>query len=234
MDRAGTNIDALLAGLSKAGFDQVGIADGAPHDRVLPGCRSVVVVGHGGPALFAAFVDEADRWLDRDHPLDAFVRARIRAITPLGLGGRWVWCAADEALPVDFRGLALAAGLGYPSRLGLVLSPEVGPWLALRAVWFTDAAISPTGPRVGSAPCDACPGPCATACPGTAFRPAFTLGACMEHRAAGGCLTGCDARAACPIGASHRYPADQIRYHTDPVATRREWAATGGASGRRR
>ena len=43
--------------------------------------------------------------------------------------------------------------------------------------------------------------------------------ACLPWQAANTtCAWGCLARAACPVGAAHRYAADQHRYHHTPSA----------------
>ncbi len=35
------------------------------------------------------------------------------------------------------------------------------------------------------------------------------LRACASHRHGGGCVSGCDVRRACPVGAQHRYDPDE-------------------------
>ncbi|HMV66403.1 MAG TPA: hypothetical protein PKA64_06100, partial [Myxococcota bacterium] len=137
-------IEPLAAPLRRIGVDVVGVADGAAWQRVLPGCRSVVVFASGGDALWRAWLGHlAGRpaEIDLPHPLDAFVRSALPADTG---EVRWLPCAADAPLQVDFRALALAAGLGWRSRLDLVLHPTHGPWLGLRAAAFTTAALRPT------------------------------------------------------------------------------------------
>jgi epoxyqueuosine reductase len=198
-----------LERLRRIGVQLHGVADGSGWAHVLPGCRSVVVVGSGGRALWDALVARELRGPD---PLDALV---AEAVLEVGdQGGRWVRCAADEPEPVDFRRLALAAGLGWPSRLGLVLHPVYGPWFALRAAWFTREVLPPTGPLPEPGPCGGCDAPCRSSCPVRAPDPAgFAIGACIAHRRSGACATACDARRACPVGAAHRYPAEQERYH---------------------
>ena len=69
-------------------------------------------------------------------------------------------------------------------------------------------------------PCDHCPDkPCLTTCPAGAVRPeAFDVPACRGHlrsrQGQGGCMvSGCLARAACPVGAGCRYNDAQLRFH---------------------
>ena len=224
------DLPALQEALAPAGLNAIGVADGARWQAQLPGCRSVVVVGSGGPALFAAF----QRWLaaaperlqEHAHPLDAFVAAHLSAVDPPGWQGaadrRWAPCAADGPR-VDFRRLAVDAGLGWLSRTGLLLHPEHGLWLGLRAALFTTAELAPTGPLTGPGPCGGCPAPCMQACPGGAMVRSPTPGnpsawdwqACRDFRVDQPCRARCDVRNACPEGAASRYPALAQHYHND-------------------
>lgn len=189
---------------------------------MLPGCRSVVVFGNGGPAMWRAFLDQHRGARLSQHPLDDWVQAAIERADPSPDSARiWVRAAATEDRFVDFRPLAVAAGLGWSSRLGLVLHPRFGPWMGLRAACFTTEALTPTGPLPSASPCAACPAPCATACPGAAISQdaaverAFDIGACArQHQVADTCATRCGARAACPEGSAHAYSPLQQHYHS--------------------
>ena len=113
-----------------------------------------------------------------------------------------------EAPPrrIAMQRLAQVAGLAGLSESHLCVHPEFGPWIALRAavVFDTDGEAS----TPASVPCD-----CAVGC-----QPALT--AALD---AGEPKTGTDVatnwhawlavRDACPVGQSHRYSAQQIRYH---------------------
>jgi hypothetical protein len=222
----------LLPALHADGLNVTGVAPGAAWGHVLPGCRSVLVVGSGGPALFARF----EAWLGGDptrlsrhpHPLDRFVAGRVAAADPAGAAGtpdrRWAFCAA-EGPPIDFRRLAVEAGLGWLSRTGLLLHPEHGLWLGLRAALFTTAALAPSARLTGAGPCGPCPAPCLPACPGGAMTrlptpdnpSAWDWGACASFRADQPCRARCDVRNACPEGAASRYPDRAQAYHTDPA-----------------
>ena len=108
----------------------------------------------------------------------------------------------------DFVALGRAAGLGWPSRLGLLLHPERGPWIHLRgALLLPFDAGEGDGPLAGSGPCPACPAPCSTACPAAAPRSAgFDVARCgATRRTEPGCAHRCDARRACPVGEAHAY-----------------------------
>lgn len=207
--------------LAAIGCQAWGVADGGPWQSWLPGCRAVAVVGSGGPALWRAAVERGPR----PDPVDGLVRSVVEGLTA-GPERRWVRIAGDVENQPDARTLAIAAGLGWPSRLGLVLHPTWGPWLGLRAVVFTTDALPVTGPLDAPAPCDSCAAPCSAACPAGALAPTWRADRCLPHRATHAtCDGGCLARAACPVGAAHAYDAVAHRYHQHPPSRARILAA---------
>lgn len=227
----------LVAALGAAGLQAVGVADVAAWDAqvgperrsaaLLPGARSILVFGSGGRALWDALVADVRahpaHLAQEEHPLDAYVRRAVLAADP-ALGDvrrRWFFAAADAELHLDFRLLASLAGLGGRSRLGLLLHPEFGLWLGLRAAVFLDAAL-PVSPPPDPDPCAGCPAPCIPACPGGAFVDgAWDVGRCSAfHDASAACASTCHSRLACPRGAEHRYPPDELVYHYDRRAGR--------------
>jgi epoxyqueuosine reductase len=229
---------AAIAALGPAGLQRWGVAR-VEGPAPLPGARSALVFASGGPALWQGFVDAltADhaRLREEAHPLDAHIARLLRAADPAPPPSRlWVRCAADEPTFVDFRPLAAAAGLGWPSRLGLLLHPDDGPWIGLRAACFTTEALPPTGPQPGPGPCAGCPAPCVAACPVGAVPRAdgarFEISACAAHRTTGGCPQSCAARNACPEGAPSRYPPEAQAYHEDRARGRAALAARLGVN----
>lgn len=210
--------DTVLPALAEVGLNAVGVT--TPDDTARAwGARSAVVFGSGGPRLWAAFLAavEADPTVltGHAHPLDRFVARAILRADPTPTGREWVRCAFDAERFVDFRPLAEGAGLGWASRLGLLLHPQHGPWMGLRAVCFSPQALPPTGPLPGAGPCAGCAAPCATACPTSAVSAgvAFDIQACSRHKLAGSCVDRCAARNACPEGAGSRYPPLEQHYH---------------------
>lgn len=210
----------------QSGLNLCGVADGAPWQEVLPGCRSVLVFASGGTALWSAMLTDLKahprHLADEANPLDAFVQRGLQAVDPHPPASRrWVRCAADADIMVDFRSLAVAAGLGWPSRLGLLIHPSHGLWLGLRAACFTTDSIPPTGPRAGSGPCEGCPAPCVSACPAGAVSDgplgpagAWDVQRCAHfHQSSSQCERTCHSRVACPEGAPHRYSDAQRAYH---------------------
>lgn len=231
-------LDALSLALAPAGLNLVGVASAAAYDAsvpeargsagLLPGARSILVVASGGPSLWHAFVADLRRdprgLTAEAHPLDAFVRRAVDAADP-ALGDarrRWFFAAADADVHLDFRVLGHLAGLGGRSRLGLLLHPRYGTWLGLRAAVFTDAVLPAAPPPAGD-PCAGCPAPCAPACPGSAFPGgSWDVARCSAfHDESDRCASSCASRLACPAGAEHRYPEDEVLYHYDRPAGRR-------------
>lgn len=232
-------MDSASAALRRIGLNIVGVADGAAYQHILPGCRSVVVYGSGGRALWDAFVDDLrdhpEHLAEEPHPLDEFVLRAIRAADPSPPPTRrWVRAAADEEVVVDFQRLAVEAGLGWRSLLGLVLHPGFGPWLGLRAACFTTELLPRTGPLAGAGPCVGCPAPCRPACPAGAIGvQGWDLARCAAfHQESSRCHGTCHSRRACPIGAEHAYSAEQLGYHEDPRAGRKRLAARLGIDDR--
>ena len=63
---------------------------------------------------------------------------------------------------------AALAGLGVIGKHNLLITPESGTRVRLRAI-FMDADLPATGPITDFDPCDGCPMPCHRACPENAF-----------------------------------------------------------------
>jgi epoxyqueuosine reductase len=234
----------VTARLAQAGLNLSGVADAADHDHVLPGCRAALIFASGGAALWQAFLDDLRRapghLTDEAHPLDAFVRRQVAAADPSPPPSRrWVFAAAEETTFVDFRPLAQSAGLGWQSLTGLLIHPEWGLWLGLRAACFTTEPLVSAGALAGPSPCEGCPAPCASACHGGALTPdaGMDIRRCaafhVQTGERGPCFDRCDARQACPVGADRAYPEPARRYHYDRRTGRRDLAAALGIEGDR-
>lgn len=223
-------LTGVTRGLAAAGVNSWGVADGAAYQELLPGCRSVVVFASGGQALWEAFTAELaarpEALSGEDHPVDQFVAGAIRAADPNPEGRRWVRCAGDAETFVDFRPLALAAGLGRHGKLGLLMHPRFGPWMGLRAACFTTAALPTTGPLAGDGPCAGCTAPCIPACPGGAMSTSgIDIRTCAaSHQTSEACARTCHSREACPEGAGHAYVREQLDYHYDRASGRKALA----------
>jgi hypothetical protein len=188
-------------------------------DRLAPRAATALVAGAGGRDLFAAFRRSPEAQRTRD-PLDAYtervVGAAAGTLRSRGFQAACVFAhESREGQVVDFVALGHAVGLGWPSRLGLLLHPTYGPWLSLRAVVLSDAPLARSGSLAGPGPCPACEAPCARACPGRALHTgSFDAARCgATRRAEPGCRSRCEARRACVVGPEHAYAAAAEAHH---------------------
>jgi epoxyqueuosine reductase QueG len=210
LDGTGLN---LLGVLSIARYDaEVPAAWRA--ETILPGARSAVLLGAGGRALFEALERAPEARFAVD-PLDHYTR-RVAETAAQALEGRALLAFERRGERyADFVALGRAAGLGAPSRLGLLLHPEYGPWLSLRALLLVPRELPESEPLGDFDPCRGCPAPCAEACPGGALAgDRFDVGRCATTRGREpGCALRCDARRACVVGSRHRYSVRAEAHH---------------------
>ena len=88
----------------------------------------------GRQDAFVADLTKHPGHFEEQHPLDAYVKRCIDdASSVLGdTPHRWFFAPAGGGCAPTF-GLAVRAGFGAPSRLGLVIDGVYGPWMGLRA-----------------------------------------------------------------------------------------------------
>lgn len=195
------------AGRSKNG-------DGVP---LLPDGRragTLVLAGSVGASVWPAFARERR---DEPDPLDRWSARALRAVAERF--GASVLLPNDGPPYLPFQRWAARAGPVHASPLGLLIHPDYGLWHAYRgALVFAERfALPPRDAR--PSPCDACRDrPCLGACPVSAFTPVgYDDASCAAQLASergGPCFeAGCVARAACPVGAGHRYPPEQAQFH---------------------
>jgi hypothetical protein len=218
------NLDGLRRELARAGLNVTGGLNPEPYDalvpdawrteRVDPGSRGVLIVGNGGRALWPIFEAAPEAALRRD-PLDRYTERVLRDLstrfTPPLVFALYTERRAEHYLPLV--SLAERAGLGTPGRMGLLLHPTYGPWLAIRAALYVPFALPPPTPGRFE-PCVGCPAPCATHCRGGAVGESFDARACLRSKLPDGpCRASCDARSACIAGREHAYTAEQSAHH---------------------
>jgi hypothetical protein len=240
---------AARLGLVDAGMGLLGVLAVARYDALVPtawgsralrpGARSALIVASGGRALFDAFSVAPEASLPSD-PLDAYTRRVVEtAAARLGGGARALFAFEQRGgVYADFVALGQAAGLGAPSRLGLLLHPEFGPWMSIRALLLTEREVAETRPAPGFDPCGSCAAPCVRACRGAAVpasarpidsarfrlaaRPSrgpasgfrFDVAACGATRASEpGCRLRCDARRSCVIAPDQAYRSEAEAHH---------------------
>ncbi len=202
----------------------------------LPDCDTILLLGAGGSAFWnkmtqalgASFVAEPRMGY---HPVDDY-SARLAEETCGLLRSAGYKCQAiypDDEPALNFLQLAEMANLGTISPvIGLLLNPDYGPWVSLRAALLVEG--SPFGPSRRPKPepfqpCLTCHKPCLVPCPVDVFdgQGNADFHACGKHRHGGGCATGCDVRRTCPVGAEHRYGPEEERFrHTYSYYTLRK------------
>ena len=230
-------LDKITESLAPYGFNLIGTTAIPAYEalvppqyhvaRLLPQAETIVVIGNGGGDFwsgFRAYCEAHPGYLqEREHPLDDYTSATIEtALTPrlqaAGVAYRYLYPFRFWTEPVSFMHLARAAGMAGPSLLGVVIHPQYGPWMALRAALLVDQKIyaPPLAPHFD--PCPTCQErACLAACPASAV--AATTGwdipQCVRHRiqVATDCVDYCHARYECVYGREHRYPLDELQYH---------------------
>lgn len=180
--------------------------------------RQLLVFGHAGPRMWRALREaQPEPWTSAD-PVDEFSLATVRAHLEDELGvSRWAPVYPGPAL-IPLQELGTLLGWHHPSPLLVGISEAFGTWFAYRAVVVADTDLPLTPPAGPStSPCSTCvEKPCLSACLGVALTTGtLSLDRCTTFRVseASPCALRCPAREACPIGAEHRYDADQIGYH---------------------
>jgi epoxyqueuosine reductase QueG len=198
--------------LVRGGFAP-GAADGVPEIRPGVPTKSVVMIGNGGRDMWAAFQHHRR---NEPSPLDAWTK---RTIEPIAARASAIAVYPYDAPPLPFQWWARRASGVTVSPLGLLIDPEYGLWHALRAALLFAEVIEMPPILEAVSPCASCATkPCLTACPIGAFtQNGFDYVGCRTYlgTAAGRpCLAnGCRARAACPVGASHQYGIEQLKFH---------------------
>ncbi|MGL4511624.1 MAG: tRNA epoxyqueuosine(34) reductase QueG [Lacipirellulaceae bacterium] len=141
-------------------------------DRLLPGTRSVVIVGlgyrTGEPREPSPSEGRVARFAWGDADYHAVVRAKLYRLADAlreHAPGSETRCAIDSA-PLFERELAERAGLGWIGKNTLLLNREQGSWFFLAAV-LTTAELAPDEPQAVDH-CGTCTA-CLDACPTRAF-----------------------------------------------------------------
>jgi hypothetical protein len=215
----------LVAAIAIARYDTA-VKEISRAAAIDPRARSIVVIGNGGGALWAALKAHASRnpgWWNRENPLDDFTREVVERdiAAPLrdsGLRCTTVYPFMSNGPTLNFIELGKVAGIAGPSILGVTVHPIYGPWIAFRAALLLDEELDSPGDALGFDPCPRCSArTCIPACPVGAVNAesGWDIPKCLTHRVEVelDCAPRCHARAGCVIGPEHRYPDDELAYH---------------------
>ena len=234
-------LDRVRADAAGAGLNLLGLVDrcrfdaSEPRERRLggmaPTCGTVVVLGTGGRASADGIAGGADA-VAADAPRRAGGADHVAGeLRRAGVACRVL--RFDGSCRVSGPRLGEAAGFGTVSPVsGLLLHPDYGPWLRVRAAVLCDGepfgAVADASISDRFHPCCTCDRPCLTACPASVHGGRdHGLAACATHRHGGGCTDGCGSRAACPLGAGHRDDGTAGHRHSYELATLQRWYGLG-------
>lgn len=229
----------LVAAVDREDFDACQPAGRRASERA-PWCGQILVLAAGGTALWEQMSAAECRDPDAQrkprpglHPVDAWSRQgalELREVLARH-GVRSEISSPDEKGALNFGQLGEAAGFGTISPIiGILLNPEFGPWVSLRAALLIEGHPFPTAQRSTFQPCTTCAKPCVHACPVQTLdgHGGFALERCAEHRLGGGCHDGCDVRRSCPVGAGHRYGAAEESFrHAYSLFSMRKYFGRG-------
>jgi methylmalonic aciduria homocystinuria type C protein len=217
-------VEALALQCAPAGLDLVQPFEVSWYNHVVddtfklpdPGRSSTLGVLIGNTrALWPCFLDAMranPRALDENDPLDSYVAAAVlRALRPLAHRWEVRWAPEPPPRRVAMQRLAHVSGLAYLSPSHLSVHATYGPWTALRAAVVIDIDGPAHPPPEPPNPCPECESACVRK-----FQHAVaTAGATAEGHTEieRHWQVWLAVRDACPVGRSHRYSDDQIRYH---------------------
>lgn len=175
------------------------------------GTRTVLMLGPREPGFWLHVQAEAN-WSHPD-PIDDWSRRVIGKIA-CDLGAKALFPFGGPPWH-PFYQWALRTGRIWESPVRLLVHGTQGLMVSFRGALALkeEVEVPPALPR----PCDACPAPCATACPAGAIRPSlYDVPACHKWLDDKGsdCLSGgCLSRRACPVSQGYARLGAQSAYH---------------------
>jgi len=218
------------AGLNFRGVVSVAASDDEVPDNqkiapLLKGAKSAIVIGNAGRNFWNAYTvfleANPDYPKDSARALDNYTADAVRKVSKdldeNGISNRLIfyWEQVDGRF-VPLMRLAEQAGMGKPGKIGVMIHPEYGPWLAYRAVILTTVELEPTAPLIDFNPCDDCEAPCVPACTGESMSDTgWDMNKCTMAKVVNkDCAKACAARWECVLGQNYRYPPEEIAYHS--------------------
>lgn len=196
------------------GLAVVGAFHPDSEDLAPEGSGTLVLLGPGGPEMWAAFSHSPECADGAEHPMDRWSRRVISrlaaslAAKPLFPFGGPPW--------MPFQRWAVRGEGAVSSPVQMQATAGRGLWTSYRgALTFEDRLDLPGA--LHADPCAPCPSPCRTACPVGAFAEGrYDVPACVAHvrsEAGAACRSGCLVRRACPAGQPLNLPEMQRKFH---------------------
>ena len=209
---------------SDAGFDLILPFGVAHYNAGAPEAERLVTLGRANalgilfgntrrlwPAFTRAYASEL-AISGAAQPLDTYTVSRLSGALAqaTSLRSQLVFSHVTQPRAFPIQRLAERVGLAALSPSHLVIHPQLGPWLALRAVAVIDVEGPETAPTPAARPCQTCSAPCVAALEHAVSLSGNHLSsaAIAAHAAAWIAV-----RDACPVGTAARYGENQLRYH---------------------
>lgn len=209
-----STLPSLVRAASEVGLSVVGAFHPKAEDLAPEGCRTLVLLGPGGPAMWEAFTAAPEFSDGTPHPMD---RWSTRVI-----GGLAMQFEAEALFPFGgppyqpFQRWAARGEGARTSPVAMQVTAERGLWASYRGALAFDEQLEVPGVAAAD-PCTDCPAPCLTACPVDAFAAgSYDVPRCTSHvqsPAGAECSQGCLVRRSCPAGAALDLPAAQRTFH---------------------
>lgn len=191
--------------------------------EILPGARSITLIGFGGNAFWETFNDYLDSNPDfkevNEDLIDNYSLLVFEELSGVlnenGVKHRAIFPFGAEGTALDFVKLGQVSGAGVSSLLGILLHPVYGPWISLRGALITGLNLDRYDSPLDFEPCPSCHKPCISACPAnTVSESGWDWESCMRFRLAEDtCSSSCASRRACPYGKALQYSEEQMAYH---------------------
>lgn len=196
------------------GLAVVGAFHPEPEDLAPDNAATLILLGPGGPEMWAAFSESPELEDGAEHPMDRWSRRVITALAQ-SLG-------AEALFPFGgppwnpFQRWAVRGEGAVSSPVQMQATASRGLWASYRGVLaFTTHLDLPE--VIHKNPCASCAAPCLTACPVGAFSGGqYDVPKCTAHvrsEAGEACLSGCLVRRACPAGKALALPELQRKFH---------------------
>lgn len=174
----------------------------------------LLLLGHGGQVLWDAVKSSG---ISSANPIDDFTKQTIKDFFRLQHPKAQFQILYPGEPLIPLQQLGDLAGWHFQSPFMVGVNDVWGSWYAYRAVVIANTQFQPSEKADFQSSCKTCQDkPCLDACPsGAVSENGLDMAKCTQYRKVSDsrCQDICHARVACPVGRSHQYKNEQIRYH---------------------